>query len=258
MSKEVKKFWSWGNVPNSVLNATGDERVLYLDGTIAEDSWYDDDVTPAQFRKELFSAKGAVSIWINSPGGDVWAAAQIYNMIRDYPGKVTAKIDGIAASAASVIAMACDEVLMSPVSTMMIHNPWTYAWGDAKDMEKVIRQLEEVKDTIINAYVLKTGMSRDEISRLMDEETYFEVYWAIEHKFADGIIERRPIEEGQQNHVGRKFGNRLAVANLYNKLRKTPKDDTVCTSSESPKESKEVEVFKVSDLLNDLKAKKSY
>ena len=254
MSKEAKKFWSWANRPTSAENAT-EERTLYLDGTIAEDSWFDDDVTPALFKSELYSGKGPVSIWINSPGGDVWAAAQIYNMIRDYPYKVTAKIDGIAASAASVIAMACDEVLMSPVSTMMIHNPWTYAWGDAKDFEKTIRQLEEVKDTIINAYVLKTGMSRAEISVLMDEETYFEVYWAIEHKFADGIIERRPIE-GTENKVGRKFGTKAVAVALLNKMNlknKVTEDE----ESEEAVKVVEKEVFKVADLRKALDERKS-
>ena len=258
---EPKKFWNWTTVPNSAKNADS-ERVLTIDGTIAEDSWFDDDVTPALFRKELFSGTGPVSIWINSPGGDVWAAAQIYNMIRDYPYKVTAKIDGIAASAASVIAMACDEVLMSPVSTMMIHNPWTYAYGDSKDFEKVIRQLEECKDTIINAYVEKTGMSREEISQLMDEETFFEVYWAIEHKFADGIIERRPIEEGTQNKVGRKFGNKIAAVALLNKMCHSTTTTTDATEEEAPTteaESTEIknEVFKVADLRKALDKRKS-
>lgn len=256
MSKEAKRFWNWTTVPKTAEN-TVEERVLTIDGTIAEDSWWDDDVTPALFRKELNSGTGPVTIWINSYGGDVWAAAQIYNMIRDYPGKVTAKIDGIAASAASVIAMACDEVLMSPVSTMMIHNPWTYAWGDSKDFEKVIQQLNECKDTIINAYVLKTKKSREEISQLMDEETYFEVYWAIENGFADGIIERRPIENGNQNKVGRKFGNKIAAVALLNKMGlPTPKVNQAPISE--PSNNKKNEVFKVSDLRKTLDSKKSF
>ena len=250
-----RKFWNWKSVPNSE-NSVENERVLTIDGTIADESWYDDDVTPALFKSELFAEKGPVTIWINSPGGDVWAAAQIYNMIRDYPYKVTAKIDGIAASAASVIAMACDEVLMSPVSTMMIHNPWTYAWGDAKDMEKVIRQLNECKETIINAYVLKTKMSREEISQLMDEETFFEVYWAIEHGFADGIIERRPIEEGVQNKVGRKFGYKASAVALLNKMNLKETEAPEETSME-PIENVEKEVFKVADLRKALDSRKS-
>lgn len=117
------------------------ERVLHLNGTIAEESWFDDDVTPQLFKDELFAGDGDITVWINSPGGDCVAAAQIYNMLMDYKGNVTIKIDGIAASAASVIAMAGTKVLMSPVSMLMIHNPMTVAMGDAGEMEKAIEML---------------------------------------------------------------------------------------------------------------------
>ena len=244
-NKEINKFWNW-----LTQEDRDGERTLYMDGTIAEDSWWEDDVTPAEFKKELNSSTGPVTIWINSPGGDVFAAAQIYNMLREYPGKVTIKIDGIAASAASVIAMAGDEVLMSPVSTMMIHNPWTIAAGDSKDFDKVIRELNTVKETIINAYQTKTGMDRDELSKLMDDETFFDVNWAIEHKFADGVIERRPYEN--QNKAARKFGNRSSAAEIVNKLRKAPEN------IQSPKEPKgDSSNVKVGDLLKELKARKS-
>ena len=137
-----------------------EERTLFLNVTIAENSWYDDDVTPQLFKDELMGGSGNITVWINSPGGDCVAAAQIYNMLMDYPYDVTVKIDGIAARAASVIAMAGTKVLMSPVSTMMIHNPATIAWGDAGDMEKAIAMLDAVKDSIINAYEIKSGLSR--------------------------------------------------------------------------------------------------
>ena len=166
------------------------ERTLFLNGTIAEDSWYDDDVTPQLFKDELMSGSGNITVWINSPGGDCVAAAQIYNMLMDYPHDVTVKIDGIAASAASVIAMAGTKVLMSPVSTMMIHNPATIAWGDAGEMEKAIAMLEAVKDSIINAYEIKSGLSRAKLSHLMDSETWMDSNKAVELGFADGILSR--------------------------------------------------------------------
>ena len=110
-----RKFWNWKN------QADGSEpRVLELYGTIAEDSWFDDDVTPQMFRDELFSGTGDVVIWLNSPGGDCIAASQIYSMLMDYKGHVTVKIDGVAASAASVIAMAGTKVLMAPTALMMM------------------------------------------------------------------------------------------------------------------------------------------
>jgi ATP-dependent Clp protease protease subunit len=164
------------------------ERVLSLNGTIAEDSWFDDDVTPAMFKEELNAGSGDITVWINSPGGDCVAAAQIYNMLSEYPGKVTVKIDGLAASAASVIAMAGNTVMMSPVSMMMIHNPSTIAWGDHTEMEKAMELLDAVKESIINAYVMKTGLSRARLSHLMDAETWMDANKAVELGFADGIL----------------------------------------------------------------------
>ena len=188
----MKKFWNWKSrtVTNQETMEQTEERTLFLNGTIAEDSWYDDDVTPQLFKDELMSGSGNITVWINSPGGDCVAAAQIYNMLMDYPHDVTVKIDGIAASAASVIAMAGTKVLMSPVSTMMIHNPATIAWGDAGDMEKAIAMLDAVKDSIINAYEIKSGLSRAKLSHLMDSETWMDANKAVELGFADGILSR--------------------------------------------------------------------
>ena len=168
--------------------------MLFLNGTIAEESWFDDDVTPALFREELNAGTGNITVWINSPGGDCVAAARIYNMLMDYKGDVTVKIDGIAASAASVIAMAGTKVLMSPVSMMMIHNPATIAFGDTAEMQKAINMLAEVKESIMNAYEIKTGMSRTKISHLMDAETWMDAHKAVELGFADGILEREDAE----------------------------------------------------------------
>ena len=166
------------------------ERVLFLNGTIAEDSWFDDDVTPKLFKDELLEESGDITVWINSPGGDCVAAAQIYNMLVDYKGNVTVKIDGIAASAASVIAMAGTKVLMSPVSMLMIHNPMTIAYGSSEEMQRAISMLDEVKNSIINAYEIKTGISRTKLSHLMDAETWMDANKAVELGFADEVISR--------------------------------------------------------------------
>ena len=191
----MKKFWKWKNQTEN----SPTERVLTLNGTIAEESWFDDDVTPQLFKEELLSGSGDITVWINSPGGDCVAAAQIYNMLMDYKGNVTVKIDGIAASAASVIAMAGTEVLMSPVSTMMIHNPATVAMGDHNDMQKAIEMLNEVKESIINAYEIKTGLSRAKLSHLMDSETWMNANKAVELGFADGIISRNAFPEKEED-----------------------------------------------------------
>ena len=147
-------------------------------------------MTPAIFKDELNSGKGNITVWINSPGGDCFAAAQIYNMLRDYKGHVTVKIDSLAASAASVIAMAGDEVLISPTGMFMIHNPSTVAMGDHGDLEKAIDMLNEVKNSIINAYQAKTGLSRNKLSKLMEDETWMDANKAVEFGFADGMITR--------------------------------------------------------------------
>lgn len=186
-----KKFWNWKS--RKTLNQANEEvaeRILELHGTIAEESWFDDDVTPQLFKDELNAGSGDITVWINSPGGDCVAAAQIYNMLTQYKGNVTVKIDGIAASAASVIAMAGNTVLMSPVSMMMIHNPATFAFGDHAEMQKAIDMLAEVKESIINAYVIKTGLTRAKLSHLMDAETWMDANKAIELGFADDIITR--------------------------------------------------------------------
>lgn len=225
-----RKFWKWKNqtVPR-VSNQEGNqeeetvERVLSLNGTIAEDSWFDDDVTPAMFKDELMSGDGDITVWINSPGGDCVAAAQIYNMLSEYPGKVTVKIDGLAASAASVIAMAGNEVYMSPVSMMMIHNPATIAFGDHNEMEKAIELLDAVKESIINAYVIKTGLSRAKLSHLMDAETWMDANKAVELGFADGILygetSENVTDSGTVSAENSVMFSRKAVNNaLVNKL----------------------------------------
>ena len=198
----MDKFWKWKQ--RKVINqdnTESTERVLELRGTIAEESWFADDVTPKMFKNELLSGKGDITVYINSPGGDCVAAAQIYNMLSEYPGKVTVKIDAIAASAASVIAMAGDSVLMSPCAVLMVHNPATIAFGDHNEMQKAIDMLAEVKESIINAYQLKTGLSRAKLSKLMEAETWMSAHKAVELGFADDIFGKKKdksIEEDEQ------------------------------------------------------------
>ena len=230
----MDKFWKWKKqkiINQDSMEST--ERVLELRGTIAEESWFADDITPKMFKDELLSGKGDITVYINSPGGDCVAAAQIYNMLSEYPGKVTVKIDAIAASAASVIAMAGDTVLMSPCAVLMVHNPATIAFGDHNEMQKVIDMLAEVKESIINAYQLKTGLSRAKLSKLMEAETWMNANKAIELGFADGIFgkkqseeqqedeqENTPDEEEQKNASSFLFSRKAVNASLMNKLTK--------------------------------------
>ena len=208
----MNKFWNWTVTDNDEKM----ERILTLSGVIAEESWFDDEVTPEIFRDELMSGEGDITVWINSPGGDCIAAAQIYNMLLEYKGNVTIKIDGIAASAASVVAMAGNKVIMSPVSMLMIHNPMTMAAGDTTEMKKAISMLTEVKESIINAYELKTGMSRDKIAKLMDAETWMDANKAVELGFADEILSRESSVKPSammysENVVSRKLWNKMSA-----------------------------------------------
>lgn len=194
------------------------ERTLFLNGTIAEESWFDDDVTPQLFKEELLSGTGDITIWINSPGGDCIAAAQIYNMLMEYKGNVTVKIDGLAASAASVIAMAGSKVLMSPVSLLMIHNPATMAFGDKSEFQKAIAMLSEVKESIVNAYETKTGMARVKIARLMDDESWMNANKAVELGFADGILKKNTEDMLEPPVLSMMYSKALVVNSLKAKI----------------------------------------
>ena len=210
----MRNFWNW------VRNEDG-TRTLTIDGVIAEESWFDDDVTPKLFREQLNAGNGDIVLYVNSPGGDCVAASQIYTMLMEYKGRVTVKIDGIAASAASVIAMAGTEVLMAPTALLMVHNPLTVAIGDTEEMQKAIAMLDEVKESIITSYELKTGMSRAKIAHLMDAETWMNAQKAIELGFADGILTR---ETGMPDGIAinsYQFSRRAVTNSLLSKIPKT-------------------------------------
>lgn len=212
-----RKFWNWVRNDN-------DERILMLNGEISNETWFGDEITPKEFRGELNSGQGKVTVWINSPGGDCFAAAQIYNMLMEYPGTVDVHIDGIAASAASVIAMAGNHVAISPVGMMMIHNPATVSIGDEREMKKAMEMLSEVKESIINAYELKTGLPRKQLSNMMNAESWMNAKKALELGFADSILYDGD-DEGDEPE-GMIFSRAAVTNSLLNKLKaQVPKPD---------------------------------
>lgn len=232
----MRKFWNFTD--------EGGVRTLRIEGQIADETWFGDEVTPQQFKNDLISGTGDITLWINSPGGDVFAAAQIYNMLMDYQGDVHVIIDGLAASAASVIAMAGTTVSMSPVAMMMIHNPWTFAQGEAKDMAKVIEMLGEIKESIINAYELRTGLSRTKISHLMDSESWFNAKKAVKLGFADKVLfekEETPEQDDQNSYT---FSRVTAAHDLVVKLQ---------ASLQPPKPQKSIPINQLEKRLNLLK-----
>ena len=208
--KTIRKFWDWSQSESG-------ERTLYLEGVIAEESWFEDDVTPAAFKAELCAGSGPITLHINSPGGDCIAASQIYTMLMDYPHDVRVQIDGIAASAASVIAMAGTKVSMSPTSLMMLHNPFTVALGDSEEMRKAIQLLDEVKESIINAYEIKTGLSRARLSQMMDSETWMNAVKAKELGFCDEVLYQPEKAEHVENSFT--FSRRAVTNSLLDKLK---------------------------------------
>ncbi|MBQ9685419.1 MAG: Clp protease ClpP [Oscillospiraceae bacterium] len=194
----MKKFWNW------IRDDTGG-RILRLEGPIDDESFWGDEVTPKAFREELESEGGDITVWINSPGGNVFAAAEIYTMLKDYAGAVTVKIASLAASAASVVAVAGDHVQMSPTAILMVHDPSTIAMGNTKDMERAITTLNEVKECIINAYMAKTGLRHNKIAELMSNETWMNAKKALELGFADEILyedTKKPVEPDKEPEEG--------------------------------------------------------
>ena len=204
----MNKFWNW------IRDDTG-TRVLRLEGPIDSESFWGDEITPAMFRQELEAEEGDLTVWINSPGGNVFAAAEIYTMLQEYKGAVTVKIASIAASAASVVAMAGSRVLMSPTALLMIHDPSTIAMGNAKDMEKAIETLNEVKESIINAYAAKSGLRRSKIAELMSNETWMNAKKAVELGFADEVLFEAVEPEPEGESDGPKEDTAAVEAKMY-------------------------------------------
>lgn len=215
----VLSFW------NFIKNEEDAEEVeLRIDGDIAmdDDFWSlffgIENVTPKGFMAELEDHRGKnITVWINSYGGDVYAASRIYTALKEHKGKVVVKVDGVAISAASVIAMAGDEILMSPTSIMMIHNPWGNFRGEAEELRHGAEVLDEVKETILNAYELKTHKSRDDIAKMMDEETWMSAKKAVSEGFADGVLYTENSEDNNKDQTLNSFMfSRFSIQNRVN------------------------------------------
>lgn len=217
----MSKFWKF--IKNEATETLPESIELRIEGDIIDDSdawlyeWFGESATaPNSFKDELNQFKGKdLTVWIDSYGGSVFAGASIYNALKEHNGKITVKIDGKAMSAASVIAMAGDEIIMSPVAVMMIHNPLTTASGNMHDLRKVADVLDQVKESIINAYVTKTGRSRNKISQMMDDETWMSANVAVKEGFADGVLYQN--NETNSEEIMNNFAfNRLSIMNSAN------------------------------------------
>jgi len=173
-------------------NKTG-EVLLY--GEISDVSWWCDEVTPKQFKEDL-DALGdveTIKVFINSPGGDVFAGQAIYSMLKRHKAQVHVYIDGLAASIASLIAMAGDKVVMPANTMMMIHNPWTLAVGNANDFRKLADDLDKIRDSMITAYGSRSALTTEEIKGLLDAETWLTAQECVEYGFADEVEETKEL-----------------------------------------------------------------
>ena len=177
--------------------------------------WLEWDATsPRKVEQQLSDIDGDVTVEINSGGGSLFHGSEIYTVLKEHPKSVTVKILGVAASAASVIAMAGDKILMSPTSQMMIHNATVVTEGDYRDMESATNLLKNANQTAVNAYKIKSGMEDKELLELMDKETWFTAHQALENKLIDEIMFENQIQ------VAASYGGGLLPQGVVEKLSK--------------------------------------
>ena len=223
MPQKAKKFWEFR------ASKTRNSAELLLYGPISEDSWWGDEVTPKQFADELKSLGdiSELTVRINSGGGDVFAGQAIHSLLRSHQAKVTVYIDGLAASIASVIAMAGDTVVMPRNAMMMIHNPWTIGWGNANDFRRIADDLDKIRESIIAAYQEKSGIDRDKLIELLDAETWLTAEEALEYGLIDEIDERKTVAASMKGGMLVMNGLAFDITGFKN----PPKIDATATSN---------------------------
>lgn len=231
------KFWQ---LKNSVDSS---DSTLILEGPIASESWWGDEVTPQAFRDELKKINSnKLTVQINSGGGDVWAGVSIHDALKELDAEVTVKVSGLAASIASVIAMAGDKIIMTPGSTMMIHRASMIAMGNADDMQKAIDMLETVEDGILSIYAERTGQTKDAVKEMLDAETWMSAEKAVELGFADEVVkpnkDEEPVNAFSGNFAFSMSATKESLESFVNK---------VSEKSQAEAEAKKLEDIKIAD-----------
>lgn len=198
----------------------GGEPEIEFSGYISEYSWFEDDITPKLFRQALEETGqgGPVTVRINSSGGDVFAASAIRSMLVDYPGRVTARIDGLCASAATFVALGADHVRMQDTAFFMIHDPSAMVWGSIEEVKAGLEMLKTVKAGILSAYQDKTGLDAERLGRMMTAETWLTAQEAQELGFVDEVI-GGPVGVGARNVA---ILNAVAVKRAVRDYRNVP------------------------------------
>lgn len=219
-----KKFWKINN------QADDESAELLLYGNIANETWFDDVITPKQFAADIRALGGkAVTVRINSGGGDVFAAQAIYNQLKSYTGNVSVMIDGICASAATIIACAGKTITMPSNAIFMIHNPAVGVcdWLDAKNLEALSKQLEAVKQTIVNVYLQRVGnnLTETQIKHMMDKETWMTADEALGYGFVDTIDSGADMADISNKIIGmRNFKTSADIEQMMAQKRKESAD----------------------------------
>jgi len=240
-----KKFWQ---LKNSVDSS---DSTLILEGPISSESWWGDEVTPQAFRDELKQINSnKLTVQINSTGGDVWAGISIHDALKELDAEVTVKVSGLAASIASVIAMAGDKIVMTPGSTMMIHRASMLAMGNADDMQKAIDMLETVEDGILNIYASRTGQTKDAVKDMLDAETWMSAEKAVEMGFADEVVQPKKDEEPVNAFTGNfafsMSATKESLESFASKVHEKAEAETKA-KAEADAEAKKLEDIKLAD-----------
>ncbi|MCW6666956.1 Clp protease ClpP [Aerococcaceae bacterium NML190938] len=177
------------NVPFNISNELTDtKQVLTLSGTVRKKYWEDDQVVDEQtVRAALAESNVPLTIRLNSPGGDVFEGISIYNLLKDSERDITVEVTALAASAASIIAMGADKVIMCKGSSLMIHEATSLAYGNKADIRKVLNALETIDDSLVSIYVERTGNTVDQINDWLNEEKWFTAEEAVKNGFAHEV-----------------------------------------------------------------------
>jgi ATP-dependent protease ClpP protease subunit len=216
-SPDVLNRWNQG------IKAADDEadNTIGIYDPIGYDYWSDSGVTAKRISAALRSmgCDADVIVNINSPGGDVFEGLAIYNLLRAHKGKVTVRVIGLAASAASFIAMAADEIQIARAGFFMIHNAWTVAWGNRHDLIETSGLLGQIDETIADIYHIRTGLSAEELGKMMDSESWINGKTSVENGFADSLLESDALldssdDQNPSNEAARKIDMLLAQVGL--------------------------------------------
>ncbi len=197
MPKKNKTFWQF----RAKKDTGADEGELLLYGDISSSTWWGDEVTPKQFKQDLddLGNISTLNIYINSGGGDVFAGQAIYSMLKRHKAQKKVYVDGLAASIASVIAMAGDIVYMPKNAMMMIHKAWTIGLGNANDFRKLADDMDKIDESILVTYEAKTGLEKDKIIEMVQAETWLTAEEAVSYGFADEIEETKQLAASMGN-----------------------------------------------------------